>query len=232
MGKIFTELVKKHGFGLVMAAVTLYVLRSQVGSDRDKTELERVNADLADAKAKAKQKDLVDLNKNLEETPEKAKNCGLLGRYQEEADTHKAVKDAYKANPTEYKKNEMDRAKAKADKSYDELKELTESSLFEHFHSLYNSYIEFLDTLTPDKIVCVFNIIIGGLCLSSFFSVLSIMLSDNIINKIKFLDRFPKILNVLRIRSFINKKIAKLLLFWHLILILGGILSNIYMLFL
>jgi len=126
----------------------------------------------------------------------------------------------------------MDRAKQKLDKSFDEVKELKQSSLFEYFNSLYNNYTEYLETLTPDKIVCVFNIIIGGLTLSSFVSILSIMLSENIINKIKILDRFPRILAILKIRNNINKKIAKVYLFIHLVLILGGILSNTYMLFL
>lgn len=91
------------------------------------------------------------------------------------------------------------------DQSYEEIKELKELSLFEYFNSLYNNYTEYLDTLTPDKIVCVFNIIIGGLTLSSVVSILSLMLSENIINKIKFLDRFPRILAILKIRNNINK---------------------------
>jgi len=67
--------------------------------------------------------------------------------------------------------------------SYDEIKKL---DISEFLSSLYNKYSEFLDSLTPDKIVCLFNIIIDGLILSSFISVLSIMLSENIINIIVF----------------------------------------------
>ena len=52
----------------------------------------------------------------------------------------------------------------------------------------------------------MYLIIIGGLTLSSFVSILSIMLSENIINKIKLLDRFPRILAILKIRNNINKK--------------------------
>lgn len=122
--------------------------------------------------------------------------------------------------------------KKKFDKCYDEVKELKESSILEYLNSLYNKYSAYLETLSPDKIVCVFNIIIGWLILSSFVSILSIMLSENIINKIKFLDRFPRILAILKIRNNINKKIAKLYLFIHLVLILWSILSNTYMLFL
>jgi hypothetical protein len=89
-----------------------------------------------------------------------------------------------------------------------------------------------LDTLTPDKIVCLFNLIIGGLTLSYFFSVLSLMLSEKIINKIKFLEKYPRILAILKIRNYINKRIAILYLFIHLVLILGGITCNTYKLFL
>lgn len=89
-----------------------------------------------------------------------------------------------------------------------------------------------METLTPDKIVCVFNIIIGCLTLSSFVSILSIMLSENIINRIKFLERYPRILELLRLRNTINKKIAKIYLIIHLVLILWSLLGNTYMLFL
>jgi len=57
------------------------------------------------------------------------------------------------------------------------------------------------------------------------------MLSENIINKIKFLERFPRILEILRLRNYINKQLAKFYLFMHLVIIIIGILSNTFMLF-
>ncbi len=86
-----------------------------------------------------------------------------------------------------------------------------------------------MDSLSADKIVCVFNIIIDGLILSSFLSVLIIMLSENFINKISFLEKYPRLLQLLKLRNNINKKISKLYLIMHLISILAGILGNIYM---
>jgi hypothetical protein len=124
----------------------------------------------------------------------------------------------------------VNRAKIKLDESYDEVKKL-KSSLFEYFNSFYH-YTDYLDFLTPDKICCLFNIIVGGLTLSSFFTIISIMLSENITNKIKILDRFPRILEILRLRNYINKKIGKFYLFLHLVIIILGILSNTYLLFL
>jgi hypothetical protein len=63
--------------------------------------------------------------------------------------------------------------------SFDEINNLGRCAAKWIFNFLYNKYNEFLDSLTPDKIVCMFNIIIDGLILSSFFSVLSLMLSEN-----------------------------------------------------
>lgn len=77
----------------------------------------------------------------------------------------------------------------------------------------------------------LFNIIINGLILSSFFSILSIMLSDNIINRIKILENYPRILKLLKLRNNINKKVSKFYLLMHLIFIVLGILGNIYMFF-
>jgi len=114
------------------------------------------------------------------------------------------------------------------DQSYTEV---TKLDISEIFNSLYNKYSEYLDSLTPDKIVCLFNIIIEGLILTSFVSVLSFMLSENIINKIGFLEKYPRILKLLKLRNNINKKVSKFYLLMHLILIVLGLLGNIYMFF-
>lgn len=94
---------------------------------------------------------------------------------------------------------------------------------------MIDKYYEFLSTLSPDKIVALFNIIMGALTLSSFFTVMSIMLSEQIINKIKFLDKYPKIMKLLKFRNNINKSLNKFYLITHIILIILTILANIYM---
>jgi hypothetical protein len=57
------------------------------------------------------------------------------------------------------------------------------------------------------------------------------MLSENIINQIVFLEKYPRILKLLRLRNVINKKVSKFYLLMHFILIISGILGNIYMFF-
>jgi hypothetical protein len=220
MGRIFTELVKKHGFGMVMIAIAFYGYRRTVAIDTTNQKLETIRAEAAAAKAAAEKATQGEYTKNIAEASEKAKTSAVIGRHHEAADEQLSADEAYSKNPTEYRKSEVDRAKQKLDNSYEEVKELKESSFFEYFNSFYNNYNDYLDSLTPDKIVCVFNIIIGCLTLSSFISILSIMLSENIINRIKYLDRFPRILKILKIRNNINKQIAKIYLFLHLALIL------------
>lgn len=183
-------------------------------------------------KASADQATQDQLQRNTEEIAEKAKECAIMGLYKESAPEHHSGATASEKFSTEDRKNETDRATKKLDESFDELSELKVSSLFEYFNSFYNSYTEYLDSLTADKIVCLFNIIIGGLTLSSFCSILSIMLSEKIINRIKFLERYPKILALLNLRIHINKTIAKFYLFMHFFIILISILSNTYMFFL
>lgn len=162
-----------------------------------------------------------------------SKSQAAVGKYQEAADEHKKAVDNYTANPSEYNQNEQNKSLANAtstklNKAYDEL---TKLDISDYFISLYDKYSEFLDSLSADKIVCLFNIIIEGLILSSFISVLSIMLSENIINQIVFLEKYPRILKLLRLRNVINKKVLKFYLLMHFILIISGILGNIYMFF-
>ena len=103
----------------------------------------------------------------------------------------------------------MEKSKKKLDKAYEEL---SKKNIGEIFTNLYNKYNEYLDNLTPDKIVCLFNMILDGLIFSSFLSVLSIMLSENIINRIKFLENYPKLFKFLQLRNNINKKVSKIYL--------------------
>lgn len=114
---------------------------------------------------------------------------------------------------------------------YESHEEVSKLDISDYFIALYNKYNEFLDSLTPDKIVCVLNIIMDGLIFSSFFTVLTIMLSENIIKKIVWLEKYPRILRLLQLRNNINKKVSKIYLLIHVFIIILAILGNIYMFF-
>jgi len=221
---LFKELVKKYGLGLIIGAATMDGYRRQIVNDRKNNILEEIqkqrNSLSEDTKAA--------YDKIIEESFNNTKNKAAIFIYNEAADEHKKAVDKYNANPTEYNNNEIINANTKLNLSFDEIKKL---DISEFLTSLYNKYGEFLDSLTPDKIVCMFNIIIDALVLSSFLSVLSIMLSENIINKIVFLEKYPRILSLLKLRNNINKKVSKIYLLMHFIIIIFGILGNIWMFF-
>jgi hypothetical protein len=221
---LFKELVKKYGLGLILGAATMDGYRRQIVNDRKNNILEEIkkerNSLSEDTKAA--------YDKIIEESFNNTKNKAAILRYNEAADEHKKAVDKYNANPTEYNNNKIINANTKLNLSFDEIKKL---DISEFLTSLYNKYGEYLDSLTPDKIVCMFNIIIDALVLSSFLSVLSIMLSENIINKIVFLEKYPRILSLLKLRNNINKKVSKIYLLMHLIIIIFGILGNIFMFF-
>ena len=221
---LFKDFVKKYGLGMILGAVTLDGYRRQVINDNNNNILEVINKE---------RNSLSELNKKLldkmiEDESIKTKNKAVFGRYKEFVDDHNKNLDKYKADPTDYNKNELKKSQKKLEESYEEIRKL---DISEYLSSLYNKYNEFLDSLSPDKIVCLFNIIIDGLILSSFLSVLSIMLSENIINKIVFLEKYPRLLKLLKLRNNINKKVSKFYLLMHFILIILAILSNIYMFF-
>jgi hypothetical protein len=221
---LFKDLVKKYGIGIILGAASLDGYRRQIINDRRNNILEEIQKQrnsLSEDRRLA-------YDKAIEEMSNNTKNKASILRYTEAADEHKKAIDKYNANPTDYNNNELVRANKKLEGSYDEIKKLDISEILT---SLYNKYGEFLDSLTPDKIVCLFNIIIDALVLSSFLSVLSIMLNDNIINKIGFLEKYPRILNLLKLRNNINRKVSKIYLLMHFIIIIFGLLGNIWMFF-
>ena len=221
---LFKDLVKKYGIGLILGAATLDGYRRQVLNDKKNNILEEIQKQRNSLSEGRK----VEYDKAIEEMSNNTKNKAAILRYNEAADEHKKAVDKYNANPTTYNNNEMKSAHKKLDDSFDEINKL---DISEVFTSLYNKYGEFLESLSPDKIVCLFNIIIDVLVLSSFLSVLSLMLSENIINKISFLEKYPTILNLLRLRNNINKKVNKIYLLIHFFIIIFGIVGNIWMFF-
>lgn len=85
----------------------------------------------------------------------------------------------------------------KSDKIYlDKGRANCEEYINDFFINISEKYYEFLYILTPENIVALFNIIMNGLIFSSFLIVLSIMLSEQVINRIKFLEKYPKIFNL------------------------------------
>jgi hypothetical protein len=225
--ELLKNVVLKYGFRGALGLATLDGYRRQVQNDKSSKVLEEIQ----------KQKDLISENnkishdKVIEELSNITANKAANLRYSELANQHKKTVENYNTwlcLPTEYNKNEILNINKKLEGSLNEINRLNISDLF---IKIYDNYIEFIFSLTPDKIVCLFNIIMGSLLLSSFFSVLSILLSENIINRISILEKYPKILYLLNLRNKLNKKLIKTYLMLNLIIILLSISGNIWMFF-
>jgi hypothetical protein len=223
--QFFKEQVKKNGLGIIIGAATLDGYRRQFLNDKRNNILEEIQRERESFSDEIR----LAYDKAIEDSTNNTKNKAAMLRFKDAADEHKKARDNYNNNPSDYNKNEMIKTNTKLEVSFDEIKKL---DIIESLTSLYNKYGEYLDSLTPDKIVCLFNIIVDALVLSSFLSVLSIMLSENIINKIAFLEKYPRILHLLKLRYNINKKISKYYLLMHLIILITGIICNIWIFFL
>ncbi len=197
---MFGKLLKKHGLGVFMMSISLDAYRRQLADDSKIKVIRTYEAEkealLAAASEQEKQlfeQEMLLASKNVK--------LDVVGNSYQEAATNysKAVK-------------ELDEALDEMSKSKQDISDM--------FMNMYNNYVGFLDGLTPDKIVCFFNIIAYGLILSSFFTVISVMLSDVVLDRITFLYKYPKLLSILRFRNKINKKVGRLYLLIHVLFII------------
>jgi HSP90 family molecular chaperone len=86
MGKFFTELVKKHGLGIVMSAIAMDGYRRTVNNESKSKKLETIRAEAAAAKEAANQATQAEYKKNIAEAVEKAKICAVTGIHKEGSD--------------------------------------------------------------------------------------------------------------------------------------------------
>ena len=107
----------------------------------------------------------------VEHLKAKTKYEAANSRLSEAAQDHLKAADKFQSDPSDYNRSELNKAADKLQSSYDDMKKLDISEIF---IKLYNNYLLFLSTLSLDKIVCIFNIIMDGLIFSSFFTILSI----------------------------------------------------------
>lgn len=223
MRQRFWELAKKYGIGILLGSATFISYRKQYVNDN--YILDKLHKKIT----KLKEAEKKEYDRLIEEQANNFINKADIERYKEAAEEYKRAINKYNQDPSDFNQSQKDKSFEKLNEAFDEIKKL---DISEYLVTLYNNYSDYLDSLNPDKIVCLFNIIVDGLILSSFVTVLNIMLSENIINKLTFLEKYPRILKLIQIRNNINKKVIKFYLISHLIFTLSGIFTNLYMFFL
>jgi len=106
---------------------------------------------------------------------------------------------------------------------------IVKSDLADLFNNLIDNYKDFLNTLTSEQTVIVFNIIGYISLLITLTSITTILLGDKIINLLKLEIRYPKLAKYIKFKQTLNKYYLRfyIVLFYILILLLISI--NIFM---
>ena len=106
---------------------------------------------------------------------------------------------------------------------------IVKSDLADLFNNLIDNYKDFLNTLTSEQTVIVFNIIGYVSLLITLSSITTILLGDKIINLLKLEIRYPKLAKYIKFKQTLNKYYLRfyIVLFYILILLLISI--NIFM---
>ena len=106
---------------------------------------------------------------------------------------------------------------------------IVKSDFSDLFNNFIDSYKEFLNTLTSEQMVIVFNLSGYTMLLSTLNSITIILLGDQIINWLKLDIKYPKLAKLIKFKQILNKHSLRfnIVLFYILILSLTSI--NLYM---
>lgn len=97
--------------------------------------------------------------------------------------------------------------------------------------NIMENYSNWLATLSTDKIVAVFNIIIDSVLLVNLFSVISLLMGEHLIEFFKLDVRYPKLAKLIRLKNTVSKYYKTMYLVLYLLFLTFGILGNMFMLF-
>lgn len=125
---------------------------------------------------------------------------------------------------------ENQRAESKALTDYLQAPEIKKSDALDWLWDLIEKYKQFIDTLSPDELVALFNIIGYSMILDTLISICLILAGNILIERLNLKAKYPRFSKILEARSKLSKAslwIYVIILF-SLILIFMGV--NFYML--
>lgn len=211
------ELLKKYGLSGVLSSITLhgYYLTVKGEMNNKQKEIlekpinqEKDSKDIIEQATKSKlwieEREALEKNYNSTESPEI--KTSLNSRMQE---------------LTEKIKNANSKILETAKKS----------DVFGFFSNIINNYYSWLATLSSDKIVAIFNIIIDSVLLVNLFSVISLLMGEHLIDFFKLEVRYPNLAKLIRLKNKVSRYYKTMYLLLYLLFLAFGILGNILMFF-
>ena len=106
------------------------------------------------------------------------------------------------------------------------------SDMFSWISDLIEQYKNFLNTLSSDQIVAIFNIICHSTIFVNLMTISSVLLSDYLIKYLNLEAKYPKLAKYLKIRENINKHYLMYNFVFIYLFTFFAISANIYMFFL
>ena len=129
-----------------------------------------------------------------------------------------------------YYSNELEKvAKVK----YTYVKEIQDSinkaDISSFLSDFIKNYQSFVDQLSLDQLVALFNIIGFGMLLSTLFSISTLLIGDYLIDKLQLDIKYPKISKYIKLKQRLNKHYLMFYMTMLFIISIVIILANVYM---
>lgn len=109
---------------------------------------------------------------------------------------------------------------------------INKSDIFGFFSDFIEKYKTFIDHLSLEQLVALFNIIGYSMILLTLISITTLLIGDYLIEKLKLDIKYPKLAKYIRFKQSLNKHYLMFYMIMFYIIVLLFIIVNIYMLLL
>ena len=109
---------------------------------------------------------------------------------------------------------------------------INKSDIFGFFSDFIEKYKSFIDHLSLEQLVALFNIIGYSMILLTLISITTLLIGDYLIEKLKLDIKYPKLAKYIRFKQSLNKHYLMFYMIMFYIIVLLFIIVNIYMLLL
>jgi len=107
---------------------------------------------------------------------------------------------------------------------------INKSDVFGFLSDFIEKYKSFVDQLSLEQLVALFNIIGYGMILGTLISITTLLIGDYLIDKFKIETKYPKLSKYIRIKQTLNKHYLMFYIIMFYIIVIVFIIVNVYML--
>ena len=129
-----------------------------------------------------------------------------------------------------YYSNELEKLAKVKDTYVKEIQDsINKADISSFLSDFIKNYQSFVDQLSLDQLVALFNIIGFGMLLSTLFSISTLLIGDYLIDKLQLEIKYPKISKYIKLKQRLNKHYLMFYMTMLFIISIVFILANVYM---